>query len=163
MLRSRSFYDVLKGLALCAAYVVAGKLSLRLASVHPSATPVWPPTGIAIVTLLTLGLRFWPSVFCGAFLVNLTTFGTVLTSVGIAAGNTLEAVIACVLVTRFANGVRTFDRTWDILRFALYAGLLSTAVAATFGASSLALDGFASWTQYGTVLRLDATLDAQKP
>jgi hypothetical protein len=35
--------------------------------------------------------------------VNLTTFGTVLTSLGIATGNTLEAVLACVLVKRFAN------------------------------------------------------------
>ena len=64
---------------------------------------MWPPTGIAIATLLTLGLRFWPSIFCGAFIVNLTTFGTVLTSLGIATGNTLEAVLACVLVKRFAN------------------------------------------------------------
>lgn len=28
-------------------YYVAGKLGLRLAFLHPSATPVWPPTGIA--------------------------------------------------------------------------------------------------------------------
>jgi diguanylate cyclase (GGDEF)-like protein len=153
MPRSRNFHNVLKGLAICAAYIIAGKLSLRLASVHPSATPVWPPTGIAIVTLLTLGLRFWPSIFCGAFLVNLTTLGTIFTSLGIAAGNTLEAVVACVLVNRFANGARTFDRTWDILRFALYAGLLSTAVAATFGVFSLTLGGFAPWSQYGIIWR----------
>src|SRR6266571_6892536 len=122
-----------KGLILCAAYVVAAKLSLRLASVHPSATPVWPPTGIAIATLLALGLRFWPSIFMGAFLVNITTAGSVLTSVGIATGNTLEAVFAATLVMRFANGSRAFERTWDILLFALYGGILSTAVAATLG------------------------------
>lgn len=145
--------DILKGLAICAAYVVAGKLSLRLASVHPSATPVWPPAGIAMAALLTLGLRFWPSIFLGAFLVNLTTVGTILTSLGIATGNTLEAVLACTLVTRFCNGARTFDRTWDILRFALYAGLLSTAVAATVGVSSITLGGFAPLTQYGLIWR----------
>ena len=153
MLRSRSFYNFLRGLAICGAYIVAGKLSLRLASVHPSATPVWPATGIAIASLLTLGLRFWPSIFCGAFIVNLTTFGTFMTSVGIATGNTLEAVLACVLVKRFANGARPFDRTWDLLRFTLYAGLLSTAVAATLGVSSLALEGKALWTQYGIIWR----------
>jgi diguanylate cyclase (GGDEF)-like protein len=153
MSRTRNWKAFAKGLLICAAYVVAAKLSLRLASVHPSATPVWPPTGIAIATLLALGLRFWPSVFAGAFLVNITTAGSILTSVGIATGNTLEAVFAAILVTRFANGSRAFEKTWDILLFALYGGVLSTAVAATLGATSLALGGFAPWNQYSLIWR----------
>jgi len=153
MLRPSDWKAFVKGLILCAAYVVAAKLSLRLASVHPSATPVWPPTGIAIATLLALGLRFWPSIFMGAFLVNITTAGSLLTSVGIATGNTLEAVFAATLVMRLANGSRAFERTWDILFFALYGGILSTAVAATFGVTSLALGGFAPWNQYSLIWR----------
>ena len=151
--QSRFFRQVLVGLAVCAAYILAGKLSLRLASVHPSATPFWPPTGIALVALLALGLRYWPVVFAGAFLVNLTTAGSVLTSLGVATGNCLEAVLGAYLVRRYANGKHVFERTWDLLRFALYAGLLSTAVAATFGVTSLALGGFAPWRQYGIVWR----------
>src|SRR5229473_2769596 len=139
--------EILIGLGVCAAYIVAGKLSLRLASVHPSATPVWPPTGIAIATLVALGLRFWPSIFAGAFLVNVTTAGSVLTSLGIATGNTLEALLGSFLVVRFANGPNAFEKSWDILRFALYTGILGAAVAATFGATSLTLGGFASWNQ----------------
>ncbi len=153
MWRPRDWNALLKGLAVCAAYVVAAKLSLRLASVHPSATPVWPPTGIAIATLVALGLRFWPSIFAGAFLVNVTTAGSVLTSLGIATGNTLEALLASFLVIRFANGPKVFEKSWDILRFALYAGILSTAVAATLGVMSLALGGFAPWKQYGVIWR----------
>src|SRR5712692_4388674 len=145
--------EILIGLGVCAAYIVAGKLSLRLASVHPSATPVWPPTGIAIATLVALGLRFWPSIFAGAFLVNVTTAGSVLTSLGIATGNTLEALLASFLVIRFANGPKVFEKSWDIVRFALYAGILSTAVAATLGVMSLALGGFAPWKQYGVIWR----------
>ncbi len=145
--------EILIGLGVCAAYIVAGKLSLRLASVHPSATPVWPPTGIAIATLVAMGLRFWPSIFAGALLVNLTTAGSVLTSIGIATGNTLEAVIASFLVIRYAHGRHAFDWTKDILRFAFFAGVISTAVAATFGATSLTLGGFASWSQYGLIWR----------
>src|SRR5260370_31214730 len=153
MSRSRDWNALLKGLAVCAAYVVAAKLSLRLASIHPSATPVWPPTGIAIATLVALGLLFCPSIFIGAFLVNLTTAGSVFTSVGIATGNTLEALLASFLVVRFANGRHAFERTWDIVRFAVYGGILSTAVAATFGVTSLTLGGFASWNQYGLIWR----------
>jgi diguanylate cyclase (GGDEF)-like protein len=151
--RSQLRKQFLVGLAACATYVLAAKLSLRLATVHPSATPFWPPTGIAMVTLLLLGQRYWPAIFAGAFLVNLTTAGSVLTSFGIAAGNSLEAVTATYLVSRFAHGKDVFDRTRDILRFALYGGILSTAVAATFGVTSLALGGFASWHQYGIIWR----------
>src|SRR5215469_3380188 len=151
--RWHSLRQALVGVAACATYILAAKLSLRLATVHPSATPFWPPTGIAIAMLIALGLRFWPVVFVGAFLVNLTTAGSFLTSLGIATGNCLEAVLAVYLVCRFANGRRVFERTWDILRFALYAGILSTAVAATFGVTSLALAGFAPWRHYGIIWR----------
>jgi diguanylate cyclase (GGDEF)-like protein len=153
ILRSQVPKQILVALALCATYILAGKLSLLLASVHPSASPVWPPTGIAIAALLTLGSGFWPAVFAGAFLVNVTTAGSPLTSLAVAAGNTLEAVLASYLVTRFANGRRVFDRTWDILRFALYAGILSTVVAATIGVTSLTVGGFASWNQYTLIWR----------
>ncbi|MSQ32502.1 MAG: hypothetical protein EXR59_04635 [Dehalococcoidia bacterium] len=45
----------------------------------------------------------WPAVFIGAFVANITTQGNILTSLGIAAGNTLEAVTAVWLVNKFAN------------------------------------------------------------
>jgi len=151
--RWHSFRQVFTGVVGCAAYILAAKLSLRLATVHPSATPFWPPTGIAIAMLIVLGLRFWPVIFVGAFLVNFTTAGSFLTSLGIGTGNCLEAVFAAYLVRRFASGRHVFERTWDILRFALYAGILSTSVAATLGVTSLALGGFAPWRQYGILWR----------
>ena len=74
-------------------YFVAGKLGLLLAFVHASATAVWPPTGIALTAFLLLGSRVWPAILLGAFLVNVTTEGSVLTSIGIATGNTLEGLL----------------------------------------------------------------------
>jgi diguanylate cyclase (GGDEF)-like protein len=151
--RSPLSKQILTGVAVCATYFLAAKLSLRLATVHPSASPFWPPTGLAIVTLLLLGLRFWPAIFVGAFFANLTTAGSVLTSLGIGAGNCLEAVTASYLVFRFAHGKDVFDSTRDILRFALYGGIFSTGIAATFGVTSLALGGFAPWHEYGLIWR----------
>ncbi len=104
---------------LAVAYSIAGKLGLRLAVVHASATAVWPPTGLALAALLVRGYRVWPSILLGAFLVNVTTAGSVGTSVGIAVGNTLEAILGAYLVRRFANGPRTLDRAQDIFKFAL--------------------------------------------
>src|SRR6185312_16833821 len=92
--------------ALAVAYVLTGKLGLLFASVHASATAVWPPTGIALAALLLLGRRAWPAVAVGAFVVNVTTAGSVATSLGIALGNTLEGLLGAWLVERLAAGVR---------------------------------------------------------
>jgi integral membrane sensor domain MASE1 len=35
--------------------------------VHKQVTPLWPPTGIAIVCLLVYGVRVWPGIALGAF------------------------------------------------------------------------------------------------
>jgi PAS domain S-box-containing protein len=137
--------------ALTGAYVVAGKLGLRLAFEHPSASPVWPPAGIALAALLILGPRVWPAVSLGAFLVNVTTAGALGTSLGIAAGNTLEAVLGAWLVTRFANGRRAFDSTRDMLRFVLLAGLLSPVASASVGVASLALGGHADTGRFASI------------
>jgi integral membrane sensor domain MASE1 len=132
-------------------YVVAGKLGLLLAVVHASATLLWPPTGIALAAFLRMGYGVWPAIFAGAFLVNLTTAGTVATSLGIAVGNTAEGLIGAYLVTRFAQGSRAFERGRNVLKFALLAGGISTTVSATLGVASLCLGGVAPWEQYGAI------------
>jgi signal transduction histidine kinase/ActR/RegA family two-component response regulator len=131
-------------------YFVAGKLSLKLAFLHASASPVWPPAGIALAALLVLGYRMWPAIFFGAFLVNLTTAGNVFTSFGIAAGNTLEAVAGAWLVQRFAGGAQVFDRAQNVFKFSV-AVLASTLVSPTIGLTSLALAGYADWANYGAI------------
>jgi len=143
-----SLRDVPLLLILAAAYYYSGKLGLRFASIHPSATAVWAPTGIAIASFLLFGKRVWPAIFLGAFLVNLTTFGTVLSSLGIAAGNMLEGWAGAYLANAFANGRKAFERTEDVFRFAFFSGLLSTTVSATIGVTTLALAGLAPWNRY---------------
>ncbi|HWN65639.1 MAG TPA: MASE1 domain-containing protein, partial [Candidatus Binatus sp.] len=131
-------------------YFVAGKLGLMLASLHASASPVWPPAGIALAALLVLGYRAWPAIFVGAFLVNVTTAGNVATSLAIASGNTLEAVCGAWLVNRFAGGTTVFDRPQGVFKFAL-AAVISTIISPAFGVTSLALAGFADWANYGAI------------
>ena len=131
-------------------YFIAGKLGLMLASVHASASPVWPPAGIALAALLVLGYRAWPAIFVGAFLVNVTTAGNVATSLAVASGNTLEAVCGAWLVNRFAGGTTVFDRPQGVFKFAL-AAAVSTIISPAFGVTSLALAGFADSTNYGEI------------
>jgi len=147
--------DVLKnvGIAagLAAVYFAAGKLGLQLAYVHASATAVWPCTGIAIAALLVFGYRVWPGILVGAFCISLTTAGNVGTSIVLAAGDTLEAVVACYVVSRFARGKEAFERAHDIFKFVLMAGLGATAISATIGVTTLAAAGFADWAAYGSI------------
>jgi len=137
--------DLFALLLVAALYLLAAKLGLKLAFVHASATAVWPPAGIALAALLLRGYGMWPAVFIGAFVANITTAGSIATSLGIAAGNTLEAVVGTYLVTRFAAGRRAFARGQDAIRFFVLAGLVSTTVSATIGVGSLVLGGFAAW------------------
>jgi integral membrane sensor domain MASE1 len=76
------------------AYFTFAGLGLHLASINPSATPIWPPTGLAIAAILLWGNRIAPAIFIAAFLINQVTAGSIFTSLAIAGGNTLEAVIA---------------------------------------------------------------------
>src|SRR5437667_9804554 len=129
-------------------YFIAGKFGLMLASLHASASPVWPPAGVALGALLVLGYRTWPAIFVGAFLVNVTTAGNFGTSLAIAAGNTLEALCGAWLVNRFADGIDVFERSKNVFKFA-FAAVASTVVSPTIGLTSLALAGFADWARYG--------------
>src|SRR5439155_1331558 len=83
-------------------------------------------------------------IFIGAFFVNVTTAGNVVTSLAIASGNTLEALCGAWLVNRFAGGTTVFDRPQAVFTFAL-AAAVSTIIGPAFGVTSLALAGFADW------------------
>src|SRR5258708_4426999 len=145
------FYAVVSNLALAAVYFCAAKFGLSLAFLNASVSAVWPPSGIALAILLVSGFRLWPGVFLGAFLANLQTQGTLATSLGVATGNTLEALLGAWLVRRFANGLKAFDQPRDIFRFALLAAVFSTTASATLGVTSLRLGGFIPREQYGAI------------
>src|SRR5438094_6392160 len=148
---NRRFYSVVAIVGLAVVYFFSGRFGLSLAMVNESASAVWPPTGIAFAALLLWGYRLWPGIFLGAFLVNITTQGSVATTLAIAAGNTLEALLGAWAIHRFANGEKVFERARNIFRFVVLTPILSTTVSATLGVTSLTLGGFAQWDQYPAV------------
>jgi PAS domain S-box-containing protein len=84
-----------------AVYFVAAKLSLLLAIPPGYATPVWPPSGIALAAALLFGTRIWPGIWLGAALINVTIAGSPLLAIVIATGNTLEAIAAASVARSF--------------------------------------------------------------
>jgi two-component sensor histidine kinase len=133
--------DGAKILSVGIAYFALAYLGLQLASVNPSATPIWPPTGFAIATTLLWGYRITPAIFVAAFLVNQLTAGSIVTSMAIALGNTLEATVAVYLVKGWANGDQVFETPTGVVKFALLC-FGATAVSATIGVGSLLLGDY---------------------
>jgi signal transduction histidine kinase len=131
-------------------YFAAGKFGLDMAYIHKSASAIWPPTGISLAAFLLWGRPVWPAIFVGAFLVNLTTAGTMLTSLAIATGNTLEGVIAADLVQRYAGAREVFHHARNVVRYmVLVAG--ATAISATVGTTTLMLGDLAAWDAYARI------------
>jgi PAS domain S-box-containing protein len=111
----------------------------------------WPPAGLALAALLLLGIRYWPGIAIGAFLVNASAGIPLAGAAGIGVGNTLEAVVGALLLQRVARFRPSLDRLKDVLALVLLAAAVSTAVSATIGIASLWLSGAISPASYGSL------------
>ena len=132
-------------------YLAVAKLSLGFASVNPSATPIWPPTGLALGLTLLRGYRIFPAILAGAIAANAATAGSLATSLAIGAGNTLEAVSGAWLLRAWAGGADAFKTPWGVGKFTIIACAICTPISATVGVTALALGGFASWKGFAGV------------
>ncbi|MDH2354170.1 MASE1 domain-containing protein [Bradyrhizobium sp. SSUT18] len=129
-------------------YFVLAKGGLTLASINPSATPIWPPTGVALAAVLLRGYWTWPAIFIAAMIANATTAGSVATAIAIATGNTLEAIVGAYLVNRWSSGCNTFSRPDSVAKFALICIVIATPISASIGLTSLAAAGYIDRTDF---------------
>lgn len=134
-----------------AAYFLLARASLFLASVNASATPVWPPTGLAVALVLVRGKAMLPAVLIGALGANLAITPSLLTAGLIAIGNTGEAYVASLLLGRWADGQKAFYSPLGIAKFAIIVVALAAPLSATIGAVSLAATGYAQWRELAAV------------
>ncbi len=136
---------------LAAAYYAAAKLGLRLAYLHGSVTALWPPVGVGIAALVLYGPRLWPGIVIGDLLAAdySSPIGTVL---GQTVGNTLEVVVAAIILRRLIGGRTGLERVGDV--FALVAAAaVGTLISAAFGATSLRLGNVIAAHEFGEVWR----------
>ncbi|SED63179.1 MASE1 protein [Amycolatopsis tolypomycina] len=85
-------------------YYLGGRLGLSPAPVRDQVTPWWPPTGIAVVSLLFFGRPAVPGILLGAAAVNASLRPGAAAVVGITVGNTLAPVLAWTLLTGVSSG-----------------------------------------------------------
>ncbi|WP_271611331.1 MASE1 domain-containing protein [Bradyrhizobium sp. CCBAU 21360] len=128
--------------AIGAIYLVLAKGGLALASIHPSSTPIWPPTGVALAAVLLGGYRTWPAIFAAALIANATTAGSVATAIAIAAGNALEAIVGAYLINRWSSGCNTFSTPDSVAKFSVICVVIATPISASIGLTSLTIFGY---------------------
>src|SRR5687767_8786512 len=124
---------------LALAYYGLARLGLLFALPDGLASPIWPPTGLAIAAVALWGPRALPAVFAGAAAVEWSTTQSWGLSVLLGLGNTAEAALGGWLVAR-AGGPRAFETLPGVGRFAA-AIAAAPLLAATAGAVSLVAFG----------------------
>ena len=133
-----------RALALAAAYFVVAKIGLRYATIGPSISPVWPPTGLAVAALMLLGARYWPAILLGAFVANATTSIPLLAAAGIACGNASEAAVAAYLLRSRAGRHVALDDLLGVRTLVGVAAPVGALSSATVGVTTLWLAGVVS-------------------
>lgn len=135
---------------LAVAYFLFG-LSGHFLTIPPSnAGAFWPPAGVALASLLLLGLKIWPGVFIGNFCISAWTWGTqppeFFLCLATATGATLAAVTGTLLIKRWVGFPTVLTEDRDIFLFNLLGGPAACLIPATIGISCLFLTGNISWS-----------------
>lgn len=117
------------------AYLLTGKLGLMLPYVGSHITLIWLPTGVAVYALYKGGLKFWPSILIGAFLVNLSVGSSVTLALLIATGNTLGPVVTSFILKDFRLN-SALNRIRDVMLI-VFSSALGMIISASGGVASL--------------------------
>jgi signal transduction histidine kinase len=131
-------------------YHLAARVGLSMAYLQSNTSPVWPPTGIALAALLLFGVSLWPGITLGVFLGSILTGAPLELAVGMSIGNTLEAVVAVIILQRFLDFHPALDRIQDVTALGVVA-FFGTMISATFGASILMVSGLAPSSAFGSI------------
>lgn len=138
-------------------YALVAWGSLRLAFNQANASAVWPLAGLGIGILARFGLRYWPTIFLGAFTTNFLVSlqnGAPLTpaalaAIGIALGNTAEALAGARLARHALGDPPEFWAVDGVFRFVILAAMVPPLLSAGCGVISLQATGILSASMAG--------------
>ena len=133
---------------------VGARLGLILQIPNTDVSPLWPPSGIALASLVLFGTRMLPAIVIADFLTGFLTLPPTpagfLASAGIAAGTMLEQLTALYLFRWFAGPRRSFEHVKEVFGLGV-AAAVSCGAAGLIGATVLWLTGVIPGGVFGTV------------
>jgi PAS domain S-box-containing protein len=130
------------------------------ANVQGNISLMWPPAGIAVAAALIFGLRVWPAVACGAFVVTVSTGAPLGFAVAAALGSVVEIVIVVKVMERVSAIDQGLARVRDIFSFFGIAVVLAPIAGATIDTLGVCLFAMAPWPDFVGLWRLDYIGDA---
>ncbi|MES2206279.1 MAG: CHASE domain-containing protein [Pseudomonadota bacterium] len=133
-------------------YIFTGKIGLLFAVPPGYATIIWPPSGIALSMLILFGWQLWPGVLIGSFLLNCHISDAyslkegfvaikAITSLGIAVGSTLQALLGRALINRFIGLPLNLNYFKEIFWLFILSGPFTCIIAASIGILTLFVAG----------------------
>jgi len=144
--RSIGLRDVLQAatytlelIAIATAYFGLAISGLLIPWLNPTATPLWPPTGLALALMLLRGYRIWPAIFVGAFCSTAVGGGALSETVCIALGTPLAALAGAWLLERWSQGRETLATPLGVAKFSLIAFAPTAMISATMATVGLVL------------------------
>ena len=133
--RAATYLVVLSIVAAC--YIGLAESALLLPAINPAATPLWPPTGLALALVLLRGYWIWPAILVGSLSPSLIAGRSPLEVGSVGISSLLAAFAGAWLIGRWSNGQQTFGTPSSIAKFAIVSFAPTTMISST-----IALLGF---------------------
>lgn len=112
-------------LAIC--FFLAARLSTTALNIEATASPLWPPAGIALTALLLFGSNLWIGVAMGALWASLADKVPVQFSIVLCLGSALQAFVGSYFLRRrWERSLQLYDWQLDDLLMFLGIGVILT-------------------------------------
>jgi PAS domain S-box-containing protein len=139
-----------------ASYIGLSEVTLLLPALNPAATPLWPPTGVALALVLLRGYRVWPGILVGAISASAASFirpdamtvGPLLEPTSIGIGTTLAALAGAWLINRWSHGCKTFTTMLGIAKFELICFVPTAMISSVIAIASIGLTSDPAFADY---------------
>ncbi len=119
-------------LLLALLYYGAGLLSLAAESAQAGITPIWLPSGVAFAAFFIFGIRLWPGIFLGMYLIALDAGIPMQVAMVAALGSVLEAAVPVALL-RYLGFDSGLVKVKAVLAFSLLAVVAGPMISASIG------------------------------
>ncbi|HTC05312.1 MAG TPA: MASE1 domain-containing protein [Xanthobacteraceae bacterium] len=126
-------------IVIATAYFGLAVSGLLVPWINPTATPLWPPTGLALALVLIRGYRIWPAILVGGFFSTAVDGGALSEAVCIALGTPIAALAGAWLINRWSHGRETFATPLGVAKFASMAFVPTAMISATMATVGLVL------------------------
>ncbi|MDF3819994.1 SpoIIE family protein phosphatase [Leptospira sp. 96542] len=134
------------------AYVIGSQIGFQLAFLNSQVSPVWPPEGIGLTSLLLIGRSAVPGIFIGATFANFLNNPHIPTALIIGIGNTLSSYVNYRILLKLTGKKDPLYSSKGLLYFLFFCTIPGALVSALLGVSSLWYFDFLSNELYLNVL-----------